>query len=231
MLDLSQATHRRRFLGTAAAGAASLLGLATLTKAGPHAPMAAPSRLRPDTGDAAFEAWLGKITGKHRQLFDAPSTNQGMPFAWARVFLMSNKQAGVPENDVSVVIVMRHEGIPAAMTHELWSKYKFGELFKVTDGATKAPALRNPFYQPKPGEQLLPDMSIEDLQTSGVLMGVCDMALTVYSSMVAKKMSMAPEDVKKEWVGGLLPGIQIVPSGVYAVNRTQEHGCAYCFAG
>jgi intracellular sulfur oxidation DsrE/DsrF family protein len=30
---------------------------------------------------------------------------------------------------------------------------------------------------------------------------------------------------------GLLPGIQIVPSGVWAVGRAQEHGCQYCFAG
>lgn len=226
MFDLTKTTERRRFLGTAAAGAASLMGLASLAKAAPR-----PHLLKPDAGIPGFDAWLGKINGKHRQLFDAPGTNQGMPFAWSRVLLMSNKAAGTPENDVSVVIVLRHEGIPAAMTHNLWSKYKFGELFKITDAATKAPAVRNPFYQPKPGEQLLPDMSIEDLQKSGVLMGVCDMALTVYSSMVAKNMNMAPEAVKSEWVGGLIPGIQLVPSGVYAVNQAQEHGCAYCFAG
>jgi len=28
-----------------------------------------------------------------------------------------------------------------------------------------------------------------------------------------------------------LPGIQPVPSGVWAIGRAQEHGCAYCFAG
>ena len=40
-----------------------------------------------------------------------------------------------------------------------------------------------------------------------------------------------PAAVKKEWVAGVLPGIQVVPSGVWAVGRAQEHGCAYCFAG
>jgi len=29
----------------------------------------------------------------------------------------------------------------------------------------------------------------------------------------------------------LFPGIQVVPSGVMAVGRAQEHGCTYCFAG
>jgi len=39
------------------------------------------------------------------------------------------------------------------------------------------------------------------------------------------------EDVKKDWVANLLPGIQVVPSGVWAVGRAQEHKCAYVFAG
>jgi len=29
----------------------------------------------------------------------------------------------------------------------------------------------------------------------------------------------------------VLPGIEVVPSGVWAVGRAQEHHCAYCFAG
>jgi hypothetical protein len=37
--------------------------------------------------------------------------------------------------------------------------------------------------------------------------------------------------VKKDWISGILPGIQLVPSGVMAVNRTQEKGCTYCYAG
>jgi intracellular sulfur oxidation DsrE/DsrF family protein len=44
-------------------------------------------------------------------------------------------------------------------------------------------------------------------------------------------MKMDAADVKKDWVSGILPGIQIVPSGVLAVNRAQEHGCTYCYAG
>jgi intracellular sulfur oxidation DsrE/DsrF family protein len=44
-------------------------------------------------------------------------------------------------------------------------------------------------------------------------------------------MNMQAEEVKKDWVSGLIPGFNIVPSGVWAVNRAQEHGCAYCFVG
>ena len=223
-------TGRRGFLGTVAAGAVSILGLSSLGKSAPRGLASMPPAFSPASDDS-FEGWVGKIKGKHKQVFDAPGLNGGFPFAWARVFLMSNKQSGVPEADVNAVIVLRHDGIPGAMTHDLWSKYKFGEVFKVTDKATNAPAIRNQWFQPKAGELLLPDMSIEELQKSGVLIGVCDVALTVYSGIVAKNMKMDPAECKKDWVSGLLPGIQILPSGVYAVNRTQEAGCTYCFAG
>jgi intracellular sulfur oxidation DsrE/DsrF family protein len=117
------------------------------------------------------------------------------------------------------------------MESRLWEKYKFGEMFKVDDEATKSPLTANPFWQPKEGSLPLPGMGIDELQKSGVLFGICDMALTVYSKMTAEKMKMDAAEVKKDWVSGVLPGVQIVPSGVLAVNRAQEHGCTYCFAG
>ncbi len=42
---------------------------------------------------------------------------------------------------------------------------------------------------------------------------------------------MDPEQVKKDWLSGILPGIVLLPSGVWAVNRAQEAGFTYCFAG
>jgi intracellular sulfur oxidation DsrE/DsrF family protein len=44
-------------------------------------------------------------------------------------------------------------------------------------------------------------------------------------------MKMEAADVKKEWLTGLLPGVMVVPSGVWAVGRAQEHKCSYCFVG
>jgi len=37
--------------------------------------------------------------------------------------------------------------------------------------------------------------------------------------------------VKADWIANVIPGIQVVPSGVLAVNGAQEKGCSYCFAG
>lgn len=226
MIDLHRSTHRRGFLGTLAAGAAA--GVAGL--AGPlrHRARAQGMSMSNDEG---FEEWLSMIKGKHRQVFDSPEHNNGMPLAWSRVFLMTNKSVGVADDDLTAVLILRHESIPIAMGHDLWQKYKFGEVFKLNDGATKMPAVRNPFYQPKEGELPIPGMAIEDLLKSGVLVGVCDMALTFYSKHMAADLKMDAADIKKDWVAGILRGIQIVPSGVLAVNRAQEHGCTYCYAG
>lgn len=226
MLHLKDTIHRRGFLGNLATTA---LGVAALNL--PMQQLIAQSKQKsgPST-DAEFEKWLGRIKGKHKQVFDAPSTNGGLPLAWARVFLMSNKQIGVPEKDATSILVLRHDAIPFAMKSELWEKYSFGETFNVTNMMTKARVTTNVFWQPK--EELpLPGMSLDKLLESGVLVGVCDLALTFNSMHVAEKMKMDAADIKKDWVAGIFPGIQIVPSGVLAINRAQERGCTYCYAG
>ncbi|MBI3628530.1 MAG: hypothetical protein HY217_02915 [Candidatus Rokubacteria bacterium] len=104
-------------------------------------------------------------------------------------------------------------------------------MFNITDAKTNAPSVRNMFYKPAPGELPLPGMSIDELLASGVLFGACNMAITFYSGLVAKKMSMNPDEVRRDWLAAVLPGMQVVPSGVWAVNRAQQRGCSYCFAG
>jgi hypothetical protein len=222
---------RRGFLGTLATGAAAM-GMATLGT--PLQLSAKSDDLFKDAGDP--EAWFGKIQGKHRIVFDVPHPNEIMPFVWPRVFLMTNQATGSAEKDINAVVIMRHSGIPYAFEDRIWSTYKFGELFKIDDAETKAPSVRNPFWKVKKGTYNVPgfgvvDIGIDELQASGVMFGVCNAAMTVYSAAVAAQTKQDPAVVKKDWESGLLPGIQQLPSGVWAIGRAQEHGCGYCFAG
>jgi hypothetical protein len=221
MSDLTASTTGRRgFLGgiAAIAAAAGLSGVL-------------PSRLAaentPGEGslDAALDAWFGRIKGKHRIVFDAPEPNSGFVGIWPRVYL--NSMEATYPGPATAVVILRHEALPLAMGDALWAKYSLGEMFSIKDGAV--PATRNP-YATITGLPI-PGLGIAELIKSGVLVGACDVALTVYSGGAAKKMGLAPEAVKKEWVAGLLPGVQVVPSGVLGVARSQELGCAYCFAG
>ncbi len=60
---------------------------------------------------------------------------------------------------------------------------------------------------------------------------VCDLAMSVYSGAAAQAMGLDAEEVKKEWVAGVLPEVQVVPSGVWALGRAQQRDCAYIYAG
>jgi hypothetical protein len=229
--DFTRTTDRRGFLGSIATGAATI-GLSGL---------ASPNNLHAEelfhsTNAEDPEEMFKKIKGKHRIVFDATQPHEIMPFVWPRVFLLTNEATGSPEKDCGVVVVLRHDAIPYAFEDRLWEKYKFGEMFKAHDPETKAPATRNPFWKPKPGAFKVPGfgevaIGINQLQNSGVLFCVCNAAMTVYSAVAASSMDKKADDVKKDWEAGLLPGITVVPSGVWALGRAQEKGCGYIFAG
>jgi len=224
----SVTTHRRGFLGRLAAASAAV-GLGRFSV--PAAAAGETLHKGAPAADPQFAAWLGKITGKHKIVFDIPEPNGGFGLAWARVYLnTTNDTYGTKDADNSVVVVLRHGGIPLGMQSPMWAKYKFGEFFKINDGAN-APATANPFAQPKPGALPIAGMGVDELIGAGALLGICGVALTVYSGIFAKAMNLQADAVRKDWVANLLPGVLVVPSGVVAVGGAQEHGCAYCFAG
>ena len=221
--------RRREFLGTIAAGAVTMGMLAV-----PSPIKAAPSLISQPGND--LEDWFNELKGKHKMVFDAPHPNGLFPFAWPKVFLMTNEMTGTPANENNAVVVLRHDAIAYAFKDELWAKYNFGEFFKAEDPLTKKPATRNPFSNPKPGDYKVPgigpvQIGINELQAAGVKFCVCEVAMTVNSNVMAEKIKKDAAEIRKDWMAGLLPGVQPVPSGVWAVGRAQEHGCAYCFAG
>ncbi len=232
MFDSQLPTPRRGFLGRVAATAAAFgLGQLVPDRLAGQGYGSAAGSASGAAQDPALTAWLNKIKGKYRQVYDVPEPNHGIAFAWSRVFYMTNTETGAADADTSVVIVLRHAAIPFAMVDDAWAKYKFGEMFGIPEPETNAPAVRNFLYKAPPEKLPLPGMGIDPLLASGALMGVCNMAIKFYSGQAAPKMNMTAEQIQREWIAAVIPGIQVVPSGVWAVNRTQMHGCTYCFAG
>jgi intracellular sulfur oxidation DsrE/DsrF family protein len=218
---------RREFLGKLAAGAGSTVALPALLSSFNIEAAVEPSTLAVDADE-----WFKKIKGKHRIVYDATEPHNGFPVIWSWVFYKSNNETGSPDSDLTALVVLRHHGICLAMEDRIWEKYKFGEMFKVADGATNVPAVKNPYNTPTDPRMVAMGMDgIKALTSRGVMFCVCDVALTVMAGTAAKAMNMSPDEVKKDWVSGLLPGVQVVPSGVWAIGRAQENKCAYCFAG
>lgn len=221
---LKQTTSRRGFL--VATGAATL-GLAAM-----GSPLRLEAEVNQDYQDPSdLEAWFDKIKGKHKIVFDAVTDNEGHQVVWAYTFMASNNKTGTPDQELSTVVVLRNKAIVLAMDDATWKKYKLGKMFKIIDMAYNATAERNLYWDPKEGEMPDPGMSIKALQGRGVLFCVCEAAITMNSRIYAKSKGLDPAEVRKEWIAGLIPGIQLVPSGVWAINRAQEHGCSYCSAG
>lgn len=221
------AQPRRKFLQSLAMGAAAISAAGLIT------PVSSSAGAVDELENKDPEEWMRKIKGKHRIVYDVTEPHHQFPFAWPRVFLMTNEATGTPAHDCSVVVILRHEAIPFALDDSLWEKYNFGEMFKINDETTKQIARKNPYWKPAPGTYKFPgigevQIGINELQESGVIFLVCNAALTVFSAAAAGNSGNADE-VKKEWIAGVLPGVYVVPSGVWAVGRAQEKGCGYCF--
>ena len=226
----TQSDQRRNFLKQVATGAA-VLGTGMLA-----APLSLAAETVPAPGASDADEWFKQVKGVHKIVFDVTGPNGLMPFAWPRVFTLTNAATGTPEKDCGVVVILRHNAIPYALNNDLWAKYKFGEMFKIYEEDGKTPATKNPFWKPAPGTYKVPgigpvQIGINELQDSGIKFCACGMAIQVFSAVAAMQGNQDANAVKNEWIAGLLPGIPAMPSGVWAVGRAQEHGCGYCFAG
>lgn len=217
---------RRTFISSVALGAAAS-GLSLIAN-----PLQASTLELPEEELHEAEKWMKGIKGKHRIAYDGSTFHDGFPVVWNWAFYLTNNQTGVADEDITAMTVIRHSAIAIALKSSLWEKYKLGEFFGINDNSTGKPSLRNPMYEPQEGDMPLPPIQgIKEMQGRGAMFCVCNLALNVYSGFIAPGMGMTAEEVYKDFLDGVHPGIQVVPSGVWALGRAQEHGCGYIFAG
>ncbi len=217
---------RRNFLNALVLGTAAS-GLSMLSN-GLNA--ALPLNAEVDLNDA--EKWMKNLKGKHRIVYDGSTPHDGFPFMWVYAFYSSNNAVGVEDRDIKAMCVIRHKATCFAFQDSVWEKFKFGEVFGVTDKYTGEASLRNLYYEPKENDFPLPNIpGIKTMKERGALYCVCNLATQVFSGMIAARMGLKADDVYKEMIAGLIPGVQLVPSGVWALGRAQENGTGYIFAG
>ena len=218
---------RRSFLGRLASGAAAL----GLTAFLPATACAAEKTVANASDSTSTEAsdWPGTLKTKHKMAVDAFAMNEGFPLAFAYTFLLP--YATISPSPATAIVILRHAGFPMALTDAVWSKYKIGKAMNIMDPTTKAPAERNPFFNAKPGSLVVDDMAVDKLLARGTVFGACNVALHVLSAKFAGAAGVTPDVALKDWTAGIIPGITIIPSGTWGVNRAQEVGCSYCAGG
>jgi hypothetical protein len=214
---------RRTFLGQLAAGAAALAGAAYARPAA-----ALPASAPVETAGGEDDAWVARLTGKHKAVFDAPEIADGVVIANTWVFLMSYAKAHkLTDADLNTVAVIRHAAIPMAFDDAMWDKYELGKHAKVKDPATKKWARRNPFWRAAAGDAAGAPYTLEALQARGTILLGCALAAGRVARTVAERTKQKPDVVQAEMRAHLLPGLVLQPSGIYAVTRAQEAGCSF----
>ena len=214
---------RRSFVSRVAAAGAALVAVWLPSRAGAQRAQSGADSGRTSKPLVRHEqdTWLDALTGMHRQVYDVVTPAGGIGIAFARNFLTANVDGyGLTDKDVSVVVSLRHSGIAFAFADSLWTKYRFGETFEIQDPGSRAPVAGNPHAA-----------LITSLQKRGVVFTVCGMALRRRASEAAQRTSASADTVREEWRAGLLPGVVEVVAGVIAVNRAQERGFSYVYAG
>lgn len=211
--------NRRGFLGTLAAGAAVSLTPAWLD--------AEPARSQQGGSDA----WLDKLKGKHRQLFDMSSHEDGVGLLHVRNWMSTyNSAFNTPDSDLNAVITLYGGTLPLGFSDAMWDKYKLGAALKITDVKTNAPLARNMFYHPQDGDNFaygFMDSGMETLQKRGATCILCNNAWNIWVGMLSKGGMGTTDAIKADMQANMLPGVIVVPAMVIAIGKAQEHGLAY----
>jgi intracellular sulfur oxidation DsrE/DsrF family protein len=226
------ALARRSFLSQVGVGVSSLVGATALA-----APAAAQSQT---SSGGRFQAarhpqddWLDKIPGKHRFVFDTTSPDAfGAALLYSNNFLTANKDGyGLGDPDSAVVIVARHFSTPFAYNETIWAKYgpAFGKLLNVNDPQTKEPPKIN-IYNSTAAVATLPSLgtTLDTVLKRGVQFAVCQMATRFIAGQLASNGGNA-DAVYNELAGNLIANSRLVPAGIVAVNRAQEHGYTFAY--
>jgi len=80
------------------------------------------------------EDWLARLTGSHRQLFDAPAPAGGIPLVHVLNYYDTyNKAFNVPDKDVNGVLTFYGSTTFYGLNDAVWAKYRLGAFLDTQD--------------------------------------------------------------------------------------------------
>jgi intracellular sulfur oxidation DsrE/DsrF family protein len=173
--------------------------------------------------------WLDQLPGKHRLVFDTTALD-GLSDAilFANNFIRVNRtDYGLQNNDLAVVIVVRHRSTPFGYNDAIWAKYgaPIAARAKVEDPKSKQAPKLNIFNSADYGELLSNrGMTLDSLFKSGLQLAVCSISTRGYATSIAQAVGGNADEIFTELTANLVSNSRMVPAGVVAVNRAQERG-------
>ena len=180
----------------------------------------------------AQDDWYDKIPGVHRYVIDSASAEGfGWALWFAKNYYTANQDAyGLKDSDLAVIVVARHKSTSFAYNDAIWAKWgkQLSEQAEFVDPKTKEPPKVN-FYGAAGDSGRLAG-TMDAVIKKGVQFGVCSMSTRGIATAIAKANGLEVDAVVKEITANLIPNARMVPAGVVAVNRAQEHGYSFIFA-
>ena len=172
--------------------------------------------------------WLDGLTSKHKQFFDAPTANGGVPLVHVMNYYDTyNKAFNVKDADIDAVLTFYGATTFYGLNDAAWAKYQIGEFLETND-ATGKPATANPWRAaPVVLGMTLPQASLESLHKRGATLILCNNALTIFSALLAQKRGLDPNAVYQDMKASILPEVELVPGMVVAVEQAQRAGLSY----
>lgn len=178
--------------------------------------------------EAPADNWLKGLQGKHRQFFDSPSANGGIPLVHIMNYYDTyNSAYGIPDADIDAVGTFYGSTTFHALNDAMWAKYQLGEFLK-ENAPSGQPATANPWRTaPVVLGMTLAPASIEALQKRGATFIVCNNALTIFSGLLAQARGLDAKVVYADLRANILPGVELIPGMVVAVEQAQKAGLSY----
>jgi hypothetical protein len=187
---------------------------------------------KPASGHAVVEPsndWLKGLKVKHRQFFDNPSPNGGIALVHVMNYYDTyNKAFSVKDADIKAVLTFYGGTTFYGLNDNAWAKYELGEFLEANDPTTGKPAIVNPWRAaPVILGMTLPPASLESLQKRGATLILCNNALQIFSGLLAAKRGLDAQVVYEDLKANILPGVDLVPGMVVAVEQAQRAGLTY----
>ena len=212
---------RRTIIATSLASVAAA-AVVTVRASALNAKPTTPTSIEPS------DNWLKGLKAKHKQFFDNPSPNGGIALVHVMNYYDTyNKAFNVKDSDINAVLTFYGGTTLYALNDSAWAKYRLGEFLDAKDPSGNF-ATANPWRTaPVVLGLTIPGASIESLEKRGATLIVCNNALQIFSGLLAQQRGLDAQAVYQDLKANIIPGIELVPGMVIAVEQAQRAGLTY----
>lgn len=226
----SEPTERRAFLSNMLSAGAAVAGASILTGcASANVNLGAQAAQESPEWDMSWQSKLGK----YRTAYDAPEVMSGAPMYMVSSAIQGYK-AALPKSakEFTPVLILRHSASITVLNNAMWKRVRANTRLTPKEVADAYPD-RNPFIDyvaGGPGNLSNEASSLTTLLKQGTIILTCNRALSGIAFDLQKSepgafatMPLALAEIRKN----LVPGVYVMPNGIFAVAAAQDVGCGY----